>query len=119
MTSSSPKYEARFTRQFADIIDSNKKRDQQMVAALGRGVDQILRSPQSNDGWLRGPLAGQRKKYVGKSRYRISFAVCGECRRLGKKHLNACEFCEQTTDNTVVFFHGGPKKGRHGDYGSR
>ena len=111
-----PTYDPLFTASFERTIRSKKKRLRRLVEAAKTGVSSILRNPYAHDGWLKGDLRGKHKKYVGAGHYRIVYAICEECRRLGHRDLNRCEFCEQTTDKTVVFFFVGPKKERHGDY---
>jgi len=113
---SSPGFEPIFTESFAAIYHAKKKRLQPMAEAIQQGVDHILAAPQNNDGPMRHPHSGRRKKYVGKSSYRIVFAICAECRKLGKQRENGCEFCGEAKDNNIVFFHAGVKQERHGDY---
>ena len=115
MSNSSPTYEPLFTTKFERIIRSKKRRDVALVEAAKKGVKRIVDSPYSHNGWLKGNLRGKHKKYVGRD-YRIVYAICEECRRLGHAQVNRCEFCDEATDKTVVFFFVGPKKERHGDY---
>ena len=109
-------YDCRFRPKFTKIIGSNKKRDIELVKAVKVAIPKICAAPHNNDGRLHGLLRGQFKKYIGRNRYRIAYAICEDCRRNKHKALNNCSFCNETGDQTVVFFFAGPKKDRHGDY---
>lgn len=109
-------FHPRFTKQFERIIESWKKRDRELVKALKGGVDKVLVYPFRSDGWATGgEFRGKRKVRVGRG-YRIVFLACAECRQTKRTAVNACEFCSETDNATVVFFFGGRKKERHGDY---
>lgn len=118
MRNCSAEYEAEFTEQFAKDIKRVGRRSAADVKHIKKVVDRILRSPDNHDGGLKGALAGYFKKYVGRSGYRIVYRVCGECRRMGKdkEGPDRCEFCEDTSDDTVVFFRVKKKTGRSCDY---
>jgi len=74
-------YDYRFTRNFTNIITSNKKKDIGLVKAAKVAIPKICAAPHNNDGRLHGPLRGQFKKYLGRNRYRITYAICEDCRR--------------------------------------
>ena len=118
MKTSSPQYERVYTEQFAKVVDSKKKRDRAMVAAMKDAVEEVLASPERHDGALKGNQRGRFKKYVGRSSYRIVFTVCAWCRSMDRHQdpKARCEFCDETSDNTVVFFHAFKKTGRASDY---
>ncbi len=101
---------------FESIITSGKKKDIAMVEAVRGAIPKVLENPQCGEGWLKGPLRGKRKLYVGRSSYRLVFVSCEECRRNGFDDVNQCDFCSETDELAVVFFFAGSKKGRHDDY---
>jgi len=121
-----PRYEARFTRAFEQIIQSRKKKQRRLVEAAEKAVREILDGRFGSEGFLQGDLRGMRKKYValpGGETYRVVFAVCSECLRLGHDKFNrdvyrhCAAFCASLDhDRTIVFFLVNPKKERHADY---
>lgn len=111
------RFKAKFDAQFEKAFYSSKKRDRQFVEAIRRAVDKILQYPLKSDTFGKhGPIKYKRKLYVGKNMYRIAFLSCYECRQNGWADHNACEFCQETDEYTVVFFMAGRKKDRHSDY---
>lgn len=57
-----------------------------------------------NIGHLHGEFRGLRRIRVRK-KWRIYFAICEECRKLGCQSLRRCEDCEERLDKTVKLFY--------------
>lgn len=98
-------YKPVFKQEFVHILSSRKKKDIEFIKAIKEAVPKILANPYLNDTWMSYEYAGMHKKYVkGPSGYRILFAICGECRKLGHDKRLLCEDCNQKNDSVVVFF---------------
>jgi mRNA-degrading endonuclease RelE of RelBE toxin-antitoxin system len=50
------------------------------------------------------------KRSVRKGDYRIIFAICEECRKLGDVRINRCENCDDHSLNDVILFVCGHRK---------
>lgn len=93
------KYEARFTSVFEKNLSRLEKPVKKRIQRL---VDSIVENPYCNSPFLKGQFRGKRKKRAGQ--YRVSFAACEECRRLGHTSLNGCADCEDMSNSIIKFF---------------
>lgn len=94
------KHSGNFTRVFKKKL---KKMDKPIRKRIKDLVDKILKNPTHNTPFLKGPkLRGKRKGRAGS--YRVSFAICGECRELGHTKFNDCYECEKHKDEEIIFF---------------
>ncbi|MFH1224365.1 MAG: hypothetical protein V1676_01025 [Candidatus Diapherotrites archaeon] len=97
--SSGANYEARFTSVFQKNFGKLEKAVQERIKHL---VDGVIENPFYNSPFLAGQFRGKRKKRAGK--YRVTFAVCEECRRLGHTALNGCADCTGMDNEAIKFF---------------
>ena len=99
-------YSPEYSKLFQKVVSSTKKKDRLFIREIQNAVKKLLRNPYNNDSWLKYEWAGKHKKKVGgPSGYRIIFAICEECIRMGHQKLNQCEFCPGQERKVVVFFH--------------
>lgn len=100
-----PPYKSVLKQEFARILASKKKKDIEFVKAVKEAIPRILENPYLNDSWMGYEYAGMHKKYIkGPTGYRILFAICEECRKLGHDKRLLCSDCTQNNDLVVVFF---------------
>jgi mRNA-degrading endonuclease RelE of RelBE toxin-antitoxin system len=98
-------YNAHILPEVDAILKSKKKKEQEKIQRIVPVMQRLLKHPYANDYWLKGKLAGKHKKYVGKTSYRIIFAICEECRKLEHdNYYNKCEDCAEIPDKSVTFF---------------
>lgn len=88
------------------------KRYRAELRRIEKAIDQLRGNPHLNDSWLRAELSGKHKKRVGG--WRIVFAICEECRKLGHERCNKCKDCSSSAGRTVRLFDVGPRKDIYG-----
>lgn len=100
MIKSSPEYIAVYSPDFPRVL----RKYSAIKKSIQKKIQQILKDPlgpQTEP--LAFDLVGLRSAAVKKS-FRLLFAVCEECRRLGHQAENNCFGCSEMPDNTVYFF---------------
>jgi mRNA-degrading endonuclease YafQ of YafQ-DinJ toxin-antitoxin module len=104
MKKSSPEYTAVYSPDFPKTFQKYSA----IKVSIQKKVEQILQDPLGPQTEPLGhDLVGLRSAPVKKS-FRLIFAVCEECRRLGHSAVNNCFDCASQPDNTVYFFTIGP-----------
>jgi len=77
-----------------------KHRDQ--IKRIEKMLWVLSQDPYNNSEQLKGEHDGKKKTRVGD--FRITSAICEECRRLGHVKKNRCADCAEQRDNTVKLF---------------
>ena len=98
--SSGNKFQGLFTSVFHKNFAKLDRPVQERVQEL---VGNILEDPFYNSEFLKGAqFRGKRKRRAGS--YRVSYAICQECRQQGHVRFNDCVDCKQCTNDKVKFF---------------
>ena len=97
------KYEIYQTEEFEKKL---KSLDKSVREQIDKKIKFLANNPYGgagNVGHLKGEFKGLRRIRVGRS-WRIIFAICEECRKLGYKDLRKCVDCENISDKSVKLF---------------
>ena len=85
------------------FVKSFRKLDNNVQKMLDKTIqDALLMAPFETKRLVSPELKGKRS--LRKGDYRIIFAVCGECRKLGEIHTNNCTNCKMHGTNDIIIF---------------
>lgn len=93
---------------FEDFKKVFKKLDRGIQVAIDKAIEEkIAKDPyrgSGNIGHLQGEFRGLRRIRVRRN-WRIYFAICEECRKLGYQSLRGCKDCKELPSNAVRLFY--------------
>ena len=90
-----PKFKRPFEKNFKKLSQENKIR-------IKHAVDDILMYPKRNSKFAKGQWRCKRERRVGA--LRIMYSYCRECREESHISINDCPDCDESDDETVVFW---------------
>jgi mRNA-degrading endonuclease RelE of RelBE toxin-antitoxin system len=99
-------YRCHKTIQFSKAF---RKLDKRAQKEIDKGIIEVLLlAPFESKKLVSPELRGKRS--LRKGDYRIIFAMCEECRKLGEVRVNHCDNCQEHSANCIILFDCGHRK---------